>query len=188
MPKAWFNGPCGRVLVSKQREIAEAEVHVLDGSHAPGRAEAVEIGGLANARFGDIAVNVVHFAPARPSPPQHVEHLVVPCFGIIPGKEFVGEAELVVPLILEEIGELAVHTKRADVAEARGLGGRGEHGVKATLVEFRVLLPAELIGAFGRILPVVLHQPRDAAAESIDIGIISEAGLRRDLLRRVSCL
>ncbi len=72
----------------------------LIGIQTPGRAEADEIGGLADARFLDIAVNVVHLAPARPAAPEHVEHLVVLRLRIVPGEEFEGQAQLVVQLSL----------------------------------------------------------------------------------------
>src|SRR5208283_3145142 len=72
---AWDEGfvqiPCWHVLIGIQHVIAEAEIHVLDRVHAPGRAEANKIRGLTHPRFLHVAIYIVHFAPLRPSTPQH---------------------------------------------------------------------------------------------------------------------
>ena len=59
----------GRVLVSQQQVIAGAEFHFGHRIQGPGGAEADEVGGLANASFLHIAVNVVHLTPTRPAAP-----------------------------------------------------------------------------------------------------------------------
>src|ERR1035438_9876858 len=151
----------GHFLIRKQSVIAEAEIHVLDRVNTPSRAKTYEIGRLPYARLVNVAVNVVHLAPLWPSPPQHVEHFIVPRFWIIPGKKLKNHAQLVVHFVLEQVADLAVHAKSIEVLE---LAVRRRRRGCAFRHAILILFPSELIRPLRRIVPVLCHQTRYAAA------------------------
>ena len=92
-----------------------------------------KIGGLADAGFLHIAVDVVHLAPARPAAPQHVKHLVALGVGVVAGQEFVGEGKLVIQGVFELIGEFAVDGIAFKSAKASCLRGGREVRVGSAL-------------------------------------------------------